>query len=58
MDIEELAIEIKQCYKNLQDNNFNNYALNKGNCSKAYCIRRIDVLREELLKMKREINRT
>ena len=55
MNIEELAKEIKEQYKILKENKYNEYNWFRGKYSKASCIRLIDLLRQELLNMKYDI---
>ena len=54
MDIEQLAKGIKESMELLRKSNYNwNYERGKG--SKSYTISLIDILRQELLDMKKEI---
>ena len=57
MDIINLAKEVQECYGILYARGFKNPDLEKGKVSKNYCLRRIDALRDELLEMKKEINK-
>lgn len=56
MNIVDLAKEIEKAYKALKNSDFNR-DYEKGDKSKAYCLRRIDLLRDELLEMKKNIKR-
>ena len=55
MNIVELAKEIKEQYKALKENRYNEHNWFRGKNSKASCIRLIDILRQELLDMKQDI---
>ena len=54
MNIVELAKEIEKAYKECLKNK-NSYYCDKGLGSKAYAKRRIELLQDELLQMKKEI---
>lgn len=54
MNIVELAKEIEKAYKECLKNK-NSYYCDKGLGSKAYAKRRIELLQDELLQMKKEL---